>query len=188
MNRVKTGDPDEQKEEKNRENASEHPYIDSRSNLLQGGSSCDVHPSEILTLAPKMANGVRWRVRGEIARPTSAGPRASLPQEGEAAQRELMRRSGFRRNRSCRPVSLPSRGVAYRVVAPVDGIPTEGSLPVAPGRRCPYRGGHPGRHGSLPRGDATESEGPVPRNTNYPIPTRVGRVRVPEVRGSPMEI
>ena len=37
VNRVKTGDPDACKEEENRENASEHPYIDSRSNLLQGG-------------------------------------------------------------------------------------------------------------------------------------------------------
>ena len=72
-----------------------------------------------------------------------------------------MRRSGFRRNRSCRPVSLPSRGVAYRVVAPVDGIATEGSLPVASGRGLSYREGHPGRHGSLPRGDATGSEGMV---------------------------
>ena len=63
--------------------------------------------------------------------------------KGEAAQRELMRRCGYRRNRSCRPVSLPSRGVAYRVVVPVDGIPTEGSLPVASGRGLSYREGHP---------------------------------------------
>ena len=40
----------------------------------------------------------------------------------------------------------------YRVVAPVDGIPTEGSLPVASGRSLSYREGHPSRHSSLPRG------------------------------------
>ena len=38
-----------------------------------------------------------------------------------------MRQSGFRRNRSCRPVSLPSRGVAYREATLVEGVPTEGS-------------------------------------------------------------
>ena len=83
-------------------------------------------------------NGARWRACSKAMRTPVVGPRASLPQEGEVAQRELMRRSGFHRNQSCRPVSLPSHGVAYRVVAPVDGIPTEGSLPVASGRGLSY--------------------------------------------------
>ena len=72
-------------------------------------------------------NGAKWWVCREATRTPVVRPRASIPKEGEAAQRELTRRSGFRRNRSCRPVSLPSRGVAYRVVAPVEGVPTEGS-------------------------------------------------------------
>ena len=72
-------------------------------------------------------NGARWRVCGEAMHTPVVGHRASLPQEGEAARRELMRRSGFHRNRSCRPVPLPSRGVAYQEATPVEGVPTEGS-------------------------------------------------------------
>ena len=73
---------------------------------------------------------------------------------------------------------LPSGG-------PVEGVPLEGSLLVAPSRRCPSRGGHPGGQGLLPRVDTTESEGPVPRDTDYPIPTVVVGVSVPEVSGFP---
>ena len=74
---------------------------------------CGIHPS-------------RWRVCGKAMRTPAVGPRASLLQEGEVAQRELMRRSGFRRNWSCWPVLLPSRGVAYQEATPVEGVPTEG--------------------------------------------------------------
>ena len=70
--------------------------------------------------------------------------------------------------------------MAYRVAPPVEGVPTEGRLSVAPGRRCPYRGGRPGRvvsyRGAMlpdPKGMAN----PVPRDADYPIPTVVGRVR-----------
>ena len=106
-------------------------------------------------------NGAKWRALGEVVRTPSVGPRASLPQEGEVTQRELMRWSGFHRNRSYRPMLLPSCGVAYRVVGLVDGIPTEGSLPVAFSRGLSYQETHSGRHGSLPRGDATGSKGIV---------------------------
>ena len=56
---------------------------------------------------------------------------------------------------------LLSYGVAYQVVVLVDGVLTEGSLPVIFGRGLSYREGYPSRHGSLLRGDATGSEGMV---------------------------
>ena len=77
--------------------------------------------------------------------------------------------------------------MAYRVVAPVEGVTTEGSLPVASGRGLSYREGHPGRHGMLPRGDATGSEGDPGRHGMLPRgegkPGTEGR-RLPNPDGS----
>ena len=39
--------------------------------------------------------GARGKALSEVVRTPRAGPRASLPQEGEAAQRELMRTEWF---------------------------------------------------------------------------------------------
>ena len=123
--------------------------------------------------------------------------------KGEAARRELMRRCGYCRNRSCRPVSLPSRGVAYRVVVPVDGIPTEGSLPVASGRGLSYREGHlvawlategtevyrgrdtEGYRGNrgVPRGTYRGDRG-IPRGTDRGVPRATEGVMLPRSEGT----
>ena len=69
--------------------------------------------------------GARGKGLGEVVRTPSAGPHVSLPQEGEAARRELMRTEWF----LSKPV-LPA-GAATELQC---GLP-RGS----PGRRCPYR-------------------------------------------------
>ena len=70
--------------------------------------------------------GARGKALGEVVRTPSVAPRASLPQEGEAAQRELMRAKWL----PSKPV-LPA-GAATELWC---GLP-RGSL----GRGCSYRG------------------------------------------------
>ena len=70
--------------------------------------------------------GARGKALGEVVRTPSAGPRASLPQEGKAAQRELMRMERL----PSKPVLLASTATESQCGLP-SGYPSSG---------CSYRG------------------------------------------------
>ena len=70
--------------------------------------------------------GARGKALGEVVRTPSVAPRASLPQEGEAARRELMRTEWL----PLKPVLPASAATESQCVLP------SGS----PGRGCSYQG------------------------------------------------
>ena len=71
--------------------------------------------------------GARGKALGEVVCTPSVAPHASLPQEGEAARRELMRTEWLPSKLALPAGAATESRCGLLSDSPVEGVPTEGS-------------------------------------------------------------